>query len=83
MSWPFFDFAASPPVQQIFDYAGRTDLQPVYIGWATPGVATTDAKWKIRKFTYNADGSVSQIQYASGDVGFNFIWNNRTSLTYK
>lgn len=82
MGWPFFDFSSAPPVQQIFDYGSRTDQQPVYIGWAPPGLSQSAVGWKIRFFTYNSDGSVSQIQYASGDVGFKSIWSNRASYTY-
>lgn len=88
MSFPLFDFSSAPPYQQIFDYGNRTDMNPVYIGWATPGVSATAAAWKIRKFLYNADGSTSQILYAcvsgkaSGDVGFIHIWNNRAALNY-
>jgi hypothetical protein len=84
--WSEFDWSSAPPYQQQFDYAGRTDSQPVYIGWATPGVATSDPKWKIRRFSYNSDGSVSQIQFANGDVGFQQIWDNRANaalITYK
>ena len=83
MSWPIFDFSSIPGYQQIFDYQGGTTGAPIYIGLATPGVAVTDAKWKIRKFTYDGNGQILQIQFANGDVGFNAVWNNRTSLTYK
>lgn len=84
MSFPMFDFGSAPPYQQVFDYGSRTDMQPVYVGWATPGVATSAASWMIRKFTYNADGSISQIQFAAGDVGFKAIWDNRaTTITFK
>lgn len=82
MSFPLIDFSSAPPYQQIFDYDVRTDFQPVYIGWATCGVATNVPKWKIRKFTYNSDGSISQIQYANGDVGFRATWTLHTSLPY-
>lgn len=90
MGWPLFDFSAAPPYQQIMDFVGGDDI--VYIGWATPGVATSEAKWKIRKLIYTTTPSggqqVSQIQYMNGDVGFTQIWDNRVSLngvstTYK
>jgi len=80
MSFPFFDFGSAPPYQQLFDYAGRTDQQPVYIGWATPGVQTSAAKWKIRQFTYNADGGIASILWANGDIGFTQIWDNRSNM---
>jgi len=84
MGWPIFDFGSAPPYQQKLDYVGGT--QPIYIGWATPGVADTDAKWKIRKLTYDANNNVTNIQYANGDVGFGQIWANRATtnlITYK
>jgi hypothetical protein len=81
-SFPFLDIASAPPYQQVFDYGLRTDQQPVYIGWATCGVPQSASSWKIRLFTYNSDGSIAQIQYANGDVGFRAIWNNRTSYVY-
>ena len=82
MSWPIYDFSSSPGYQQIFDYAGGTTGQAIYIGWATPGVPTSANKWKIRKLTYDGNGQVLNIQFASGDVGFNFVWDNRTTYTY-
>ena len=83
MSFPFLDFGSSPPYQQIFDYNGTTNGTPIYIGWATTGVATSYAGWRIRKFTYDASNQLLQIQFAAGDVGFNAIWDDRASLTYK
>lgn len=80
MGFPLFDFSAAPPYQQILDYQGGSLV--VYVGWSTPGVATSDAKWKIRKFTYDGNNNVTQIRYAGKDVGFNQIWDNRTTLTY-
>jgi YD repeat-containing protein len=78
-----FDFASAPPVQQVFDYAGGTSGQPIYVGWSTPGVPTSAAKWKIRKFTYDGNGQVTNIQWANGDVGFNAIWDSRATITFK
>lgn len=77
MSFPFFDRSTSPPVQQVFDYTGSPDgVQPVYIGLTTPGVAITEAKWCIRKFTYDTSNRITNIQYANGDVGFKQVWNS-------
>lgn len=81
MGWPLFDFGSAPPYQQILDYNG-TD-QVVYIGWATPGSATSSAVWKVRRLTYtttlNGSSQVSQIQYMNGDAGFHQIWDNRVT----
>jgi YD repeat-containing protein len=83
MSWPIFDFSSAPGYTQIFDYSGGTTGQPIYIGWSVPGVATSSPQWKIRKFTYDGNGQVTNIQWANGDVGFNAIWDNRTTITFK
>lgn len=77
MTWPLVDFGSSPPYQQILDYQGGTAV--IYIGWATPGASTGEAKWKIRRLTYDGNGNTTQIQYMNGSVGFNQIWNNRVT----
>lgn len=82
--WPMFDFSSAPPFQQIMDLDGGD--QVVYIGWATPGVLTSDPKWKIRKLTYTTDSNgnrqVTRIQYANGDVGFNAVWASGGGVFY-
>jgi hypothetical protein len=83
MSYPMFDRSTAPPYQQAFDYTGSPDgSQPVYIGWAPTGALTSDAKWSIRKLSYDGSNRVTNIQYASGDTGFKKIWDNRASYTY-
>lgn len=82
MSFPMFDFSSAPAYQQILDYNGTTVGTPLYIGWATPGVSQSASVWKIRKFTYDANNQVLQIQHANADVGFKFQWSNRAAYTY-
>lgn len=82
MAIPMFDFGSSPAYSQVFDYAGGITGQPIYIGWATPGVPTSASKWKIRKFTYDVNSQVLTIQHANADIGFKFIWDSRTTYTY-
>lgn len=82
MTWPLVDFASSPPLQQVFDYQGNTNGQAIYIGWATPGVPTSAAKWKVRKFTYDVNNQVTNIQYMNGSVGFNQIWDDRATANF-
>lgn len=83
MGYPVFDRSTAPPYQQALDYAGGSTGAPIYIGWATPGVSAGDLKWMIRKFTYDGNGQTTAIQYANGDVGFNFSWTLRANYTYK
>ncbi len=76
MSFPFLDRSTAPPYQQVLDYTGSPDgNQPVYVGWADPGVAINDPKWMIRKFSYDGSNRITNIQYANGDVGFRAAWN--------
>lgn len=54
---------------------------PIYIGLAAPGSLTSEAKWQIKKITY--DGSnPTEIKFADGSPSFNQIYDDRASLTY-
>lgn len=64
------------PLTVMFDYDVRTDGNPVYIGQAVPGTATSATTWAIKKFTYDSSSRPTQIQNATG------AWTNRVSLTY-
>lgn len=55
---------------------------PIYLGMSTPGTATSDAKWQIRKLTFNGQNEVTAMQYANGSPNFDQIYNNRASLSY-
>ena len=63
------------------DYVGRTDGQPVFVGWAEPGTPTSSAAWRIVFLTYVAN-QLTQLQWASGTMAYNFVWDNRASLVY-
>lgn len=67
-----------PTDQQIAaDYDGRTDGQPVYLGFALRTAATSDSVWIIYKFTYDGSDQMTTRKVAYG------IWDNRASLTYQ
>ena len=51
-----------------------------YLGYASPGVATTAASWQIKKMTETGDDLA--IEWADGDALFDNIWDNRLSLSY-
>lgn len=70
------------PYQQQMDIAGRADGQPVYIGWADPGKATSDAVWRIYKITYDASGNATAITFASNSTNFDKVFDDRTTYTY-
>lgn len=57
-----------------FDYTGGpTSTEPVYIGYANPGTATSTATWLVHKFTYTG-GVVTRRQVATGS------WDGRSGL---
>jgi hypothetical protein len=58
-----------------------------YKGWARIGSATSAAVWKIQKLTYDASGNILTITWPQTTAGiatseYQFIWDNRASLTY-
>ena len=55
---------------------------PVYIGYAEPGTGEDEAKWQIRKLEYDDYGNLVAVKFAEGTIGFDKVWNNRTSYTY-
>ena len=51
----------------------------IYIGEASPGVATSTAAWRI--FKVDTTSGVS-IGYAGKDAGFIYVWDDRATYTY-
>lgn len=63
--------------QTYMDYVARTDDQPVYIGSAARGVATSAEGWLVKKITYDASSRPTVIQNGIG------AWDNRAiSIVY-
>lgn len=64
-------------MQMRCDYVGRTDGQPIYIGWAPRGLATSINGWLIHKYTYDVDNQATlrQIAYDKWD-------NHATTAVY-
>ena len=72
------DVEQQPPlVVEKIDQASAT---VTYIGQAAPGTATSAASWRIQRMSVS--GTVTTLAYADGDLNFNNIWDNRSSLTY-
>ncbi len=63
-----------------FAYDSSNNLE--FIGLAKIGSVTSEAKWQIRKLTWNADNNFTGITWAGGDYEFGSIWDNRASLVY-
>jgi len=58
------------------DYVSGTN--PIYVGFASPGSATSAAVWQIMKITYDGNSNPTAKQYAGGTAGFSQIWDNHT-----
>ncbi len=67
-------------LQQLLDYSGG--LNPIYVGKAHAGAATTAAVWQIKKIAYDGSGNVTSIKFAGKTPNPDSIWDNRASLTY-
>lgn len=63
-----------------FDFESGSN--PIYIGRASPGSATSSALWQIKKLAYDASGNITSIKYAAGSDNFNQIWDSRASFSY-
>jgi len=55
---------------------------PIYLGEAGVGVATSEAKWRIRKLTYDANSNLLSITWANGNTKYTNVWDDRAILTY-
>jgi hypothetical protein len=56
-----------------------TTADVVYQGWASPGTATSDAGWKIKKMS-TASGLITT--WADGNTLFDNVWDDIASLSY-
>ena len=45
---------------QLMDNSAANNMT-LYIGWATPGTATSAGQWRIQKLTYDGNGMVDGI----------------------
>lgn len=52
-----------------------------YIGRARSGKATSEAAWQV--YRVSIDGTVTSIQFYSGDASYNAIWDARAAGVYK
>lgn len=77
-NWDYFVYDGKQLTQKL-DPGGN---QPIYIGETTPGSATSAAKWRIRKFTYDPTNGVTDIKWSPLYDIFGDIWDNRASIIY-
>lgn len=69
-------------VQYVTEIDYNSGTNPIYIGIANPGTATSAASWQIRKLTYDANNNVTAIQWAGGSADFATAWDSRASASY-
>lgn len=64
-------------------YAYRVDdagAGVIYYGYATPGTADSAEAWSIKKQTTTVADII--VLWADGNLSYDNVWNDRTSLTY-
>lgn len=69
-----------PTLQLRIEYNANND--PLYIGLANETATAGSSKWQIRKALYDVNNNLTQLIYASAQVTFTKIWNNRASYPY-
>jgi len=49
---------------------------PIYVGEALPGIATSATGWRIKKITYDASNNPTNVEWADGNTNFDNIMDN-------
>lgn len=79
-------FSAEAIFNQAIQYgtSGNADGKAEYIGFAAPGSITSQARWLVKKLTYDSSGRTTLVQIAvsGGEAGFNNVFDNPQNLTY-
>lgn len=55
---------------------------PIYVGEAIPGSLVSEAKWRIKKITWDVSGNPTNVRWADGVKTFTKVWNSRGDYTY-
>ncbi len=64
------------------EVAYDSDNNPLYVGYAAPGVATSTAGWQICKCTYDANGNLDDRKFADGVNDYEKVWDDRATYAY-
>lgn len=62
------------------DYVGGTN--PIYVGYAEAGTATSAKKWSIAQFTWDGSNNPTAVDWAGGTIDYAFAWDDRAGLSY-
>ena len=54
---------------------------PIYIGHAVPGTPSDEAKWRIKRLTYNGT-DMTLREFADGNTSFHAVWDDILTLSY-
>ena len=73
-------FKSNRLVTTVIAYDGNQNAE--YIGEASPNTGKGEAKWRIKKLTYDINQNATDIQWAGGTSEDNQVWDNRASLSY-
>jgi hypothetical protein len=76
-SW--FNYAQGNFIQRVA-YDANSNAE--YIGWAAPGTATSDSKWRIIKNTYDVSNRFTGSGFPSGSPAFTYVWDSRAGYTF-
>ncbi len=74
-----FPFSSGDMISKI---AYDANNNPEYMGQATPGTSVSEVGWQIKKFTYDVNQNVTDIQFAEGSNLYNRVWDSRASYSY-
>jgi hypothetical protein len=55
---------------------------PIYIGRAPMGSATSASVWQLRKLTFDGANNPTNIQWKNGDDNFDNTWDDRANPPY-
>lgn len=53
-----------------------------YVGLADPGTSQSVTGWQIKKFIYDADSNLTDVQQEGGNASFDAVWDDRAGLSY-
>lgn len=67
-------------VQQVYAYSA--DNLTEWVGYAPPGVKTSEARWKIKRTTKDSIGRALTVTYANGSINYDQVWDNYATLAY-
>jgi len=55
---------------------------PIYVGEALPGTATSDNKWRIKRITFDPANNPTAVEWAENAALFDKVWDDRAAYSY-